>query len=225
MDSAKKYFSTNLILILFFMIMLSLSGIVNKTKLTLPQLKVSKEEYSINFNTSIIFFDIGYHRFVSSLLWIETLLNSDLSRDFDRNLNSWMYFRFKTIAKLEPKFLENYQYGGQYLSIVKDDLIGAEDIFKAGLEIYPNDYFLNYNLGFLYFNEIKNYQKALPYFINVKNDPKAPAFIDLLVATIMQKNNIPLKEIIKFVEQERALNTKEFLDEIYRDKLIKLRNE
>lgn len=224
MKSFRAFESNTIILSLSLVVLLSFAGLLNKTRMTPPAVNASKEVHSINFTNSLTFLNFGLKRFLSSILWIDTLISSDLSRNFSKNSNSWMYYRFITISQLDPKFLQNYQFGGQYLAIIKDDLLGAEIIYTLGIHQYPNDYFLNYNLAFLYFHEMNNPQKALPYFINVKNDPKAPQFIDILIATIMEKNSIPKEEIIKFIEQERLLNKLRFLDSLYEVKLKKLKN-
>ena len=63
---------------------------------------------------------------ISSLLWTHTLLFSDYEHYKNDDLDSWMYLRFNTITDLDPRMYEAYNYGGQYLSIVKDDVFGAK---------------------------------------------------------------------------------------------------
>lgn len=223
MQSFQKSNYHTIILSLVLVLLLSFAGFIQKSKMTDHQIDLSKEVHSINFTSNLRFLNLGLNRLLSSVLWIDTLMSSDLSRNFSKSSNSWMFFRFVTISELDPKFLQNYQFGGQYLAIIKDDLEGAEKIYTMGLALYPNDYFLNYNLAFLYFHEMNNPKKALPYFINVKNDPLAPQFIDILIATMMERNGIPNEEIIKFVENERSINRNKFLDSLYEIKLKQLK--
>lgn len=107
-------------------------------------------------------------------------MESDTDHYKKKDLNSWLYLRFSTIAALDPKFYENYYYGGQYLMIVKDDLVGAQELLTRGLVHYPSDVQLNWHLGFLYGIELKQPQKALPFFDTIKYDPKRPKFFDSL---------------------------------------------
>jgi len=100
------------------------------------------------------------------------------------DLNNWMYLRFLTISQLEPKFYENYLFGGIFLSILKDDLLGAADIYERGLLIYPTDYKLNYNSGFNFYYEIGDLNKGLKNFKNIENHPDLPHSIKLLINKI-----------------------------------------
>ena len=169
------------------LILLSISGFLN-INLNKPRVSITKQESAINLNNDFLtIFDLGQKRLISSMLWTTTLLESDLEHYGGKDLKSWLFIRFKTIARLDPLFLENYQFGGLYLSIVKDDLYGAEFIFLKGLEYYPDDFKLNYNLGFLYAIEQASYKKSLPYLEKIKKHPKAPTFIDSLIVKIQHE--------------------------------------
>ena len=93
-------------------------------------------------------FSMGQKRVLADLIWIATLLESDVEHYKSDDLNSWMYLRFKTLFELDPSFLTGYRFAGKYLSIVKDDLEGAKEIFEQGLANYPQDYQLNLMLDF-----------------------------------------------------------------------------
>jgi hypothetical protein len=177
-------------IILLFII---LCGTIN-INLKKPELVVSKQESALNINNNLLlFFSAGQKRLLSDLLWITTLLESDLEHYKKRDLNSWLYLRFNSIISLDPKFLEAYQFGGQYLSIVKDDLIGGEQIYLKGLSYYPEDYSLNFNLGFLYAMEMKKFDLAIPYFEKVQFHHKAPRFLPSIVSKLKYKTDNSLE--------------------------------
>jgi tetratricopeptide (TPR) repeat protein len=140
-----------------------------------PLITKDRQESALNFNRNFLSsVSTGNQRLISSVLWIQTLLESDQEQYHKQDLGSWMYLRFLTIAKLDPKFYENYLFGGIYLSIVKDDLTGAADIFERGLQIYPTDYKLNYHAGFNYYFEQGNFKKGLEKLSLIEFDPKLP---------------------------------------------------
>lgn len=169
---------------IILIILIAISGIIN-INTQKPVIAIDKQQSAVNLNNNFIsVFDLGQKRLISSLLWITTLIESDIEHYGGKDLKSWLYLRFNTIAYIDPLFLMNYQFGGLYLSIVKDDLIGAEDIFLKGLKQYPNDYKLNYNLGFLYAIEQSYYKKAIPYLEKVKDDPRAPRFLESLIIKV-----------------------------------------
>lgn len=147
-----------------------------------PPLDVSLQEKAINFDDSFLkFFSLGNKRLFSSVLWIQTLLQSDEAHYKGKNYGNWMYLRFLTISSLDPLFYENYLWGGMYLSIVKDDVLAAARIFELGLDKYPEDYKLNYHAGFNYYAEMGEYEKALPLLKKIVNHPKAPPILPFIV--------------------------------------------
>ncbi|MBI2521581.1 MAG: hypothetical protein HYV97_14290 [Bdellovibrio sp.] len=54
----------------------------------------------------------------------------------------------------------SYLVGGQYLSIIKDDLDGASYLYRKAMEKYPNDYSINYHAGFHFLYEAKDLTQA-----------------------------------------------------------------
>lgn len=158
-----------------------------------PQLVISKQDLAFNFSDQIYkFMNMGNNRLLSSLLWVKTLMDSDIEHYKKKDLNSWLYLRFDQIIKLEPKFLPVYRFGGQYLSIIKDDDQGALEIYMKGLKKYPEDYFLNYNTAFHYLFELNSPRKALPLYNKIKYHPHAPGYLPSLIArlTLGEKSSL-----------------------------------
>lgn len=105
-----------------------------------PSLFVSKQDSSINLNPKLVSItSLGHKRLISSLFWIFTILESDYEHYKQKDLNSWMYLRFKFISELDPHFLQTYTFGGLYLSIIKDDIPGATEIYRKGLALFPRN--------------------------------------------------------------------------------------
>ncbi len=105
----------------------------------------------------------GQEKAISGYLWMKTLLDMDLKHVED-NKRSWVYHRFNLISILNPKFYENYLYGGMHLSIVKDDVIGAELLYKKGYHHYKTKEDLIWNRAFNLYYEIGDLNTALPLF-------------------------------------------------------------
>jgi hypothetical protein len=209
-----KNFYSSLIILTFFLLAQSLS------QQQRPLFNISKQDSSYNLGKAFSYFHFGQRRLISSLTWVKTLMDSDQEHYKKKDLNSWMYLRFQFIADLDPKFLENYQYGGQYLAIVKDDLLGAEKIYRAGLGIYPLDYFLNYHGAFLYFNELGKPDLAIPLLDKVKDDVRAPKFIKPMIISLMTKTNFDNKTINQYIEEMlKDINLSEEMKILLQNKL------
>lgn len=121
-------------------------------------------------------------------------MNSDLEHYDPHDLNSWMYQRFNALIELDPKFYEVYRYGGQYLSIVKDDEVGAEDIYRRGLEVFPNDFWLNFHAGFHYYFEMNLAEKAILLFHKAVKMPEAKKYAPYL-PSLLAKIEINKSEV------------------------------
>lgn len=176
-ELGKHFSSRNGFLLGFGLLFLLLSGLVNQS-LKKPNVVISKQDSAINVNKNLlIFLSAGNKRLFSDLLWIQTLIESDLEHYSNNDLNNWLYLRFSAIQALDPYFYENYLYGGQFLAIIKDDLEAANDLYSKGTTVYPDDYDLNFQAGFINYFEIGDYSKALKYFSKIENNPKSPTFL------------------------------------------------
>ena len=178
---------------------LLLSGLLN-SQLTKPDLNLSKQDTAINFDKNLlIFFSAGNKRLLTDLIWVQTLIESDNEHYKGKDLNNWLFLRFNTISILDPKFYENYLYGGQFLAIIKDDLEGANVIYEKGTTFYPNDYSLNYNAGFMNYFEKGDYQKGLKYLEKISNHPKAPVYVKSIITKLKASLGMDLKEVFQLV--------------------------
>jgi len=208
-----KSYGILLLALAFFIIAGTLNNNFKK-----PPLILDKQETALNINKDLlIFLSAGNKRFITDLLWVQTLLESDISHYNNQDLNSWMYLRFMTIAYLDPHFYENYLFGGQYLSIVKDDLIGAVDLLTKGIQFFPQDYKLRYNLGFTYFHELGDSKNGAKWLETIMDHPKAPPFLKVIVSKLKFEYNKDFDVTILFIKDLIA-STK---DQLLKDKLIK----
>lgn len=181
-----------------------------------PQIIISKQDSAVNINSFFLkVLSVGNKRLIADTLWIQTLIESDLDTHKGNALNNWMYLRFNSIADLDPLFYENYLYGGQYLSIVKDDEEGAADIMTKGLVIYPDDYLLNFNQGFNYYFELGNLEKGIFHLEKIQDNPRALRFIKSLVIKLKHQVTPDLSLTLVLLK-ETYEKTK---DKMLRDKL------
>lgn len=205
----RKYLFKSDVLISFVAITLFiLAGFIN-IKTNRPVLELSKQDTAVNINKNLlIFISAGNKRLFTDLLWVQTLIESDIEHYKKRDLNNWLFLRFITIATLDERFYENYLFGGQFLAIVKDDLEGADKLYDKGLLVFPNDYKLNYGSGFLNYYEIGNAQKGIKFLEKIKNNPEAPTFLPSIINKLKLENGIRIEEIFKFVlnDYEKAID-------------------
>lgn len=184
---------------------LTVANIVAKKKEP-PTIVISKQDSSFNLkNNYWNYVNYGQKRLLSSLYWIATILESDHEHYKQKDLNSWMFLRFKTISELEPMFYQNYKFSGIYLSIVKDDLEGASYMYDKGLSFYPDDYYLLSNAAFHYRFEVKDQEKAYPIFLKLSKNHKLPAALAGSFAKL-EANNDPQNALLVIGETQKQFS-------------------
>lgn len=188
MKKFSRQFYLELIPIALIILFLLLSNRIN-TFNTKPKIVISKQESALNLNPEIVdFFSMGYRRFITSIVWISTILESDHEHYKKKDNNSWMFLRFNFISQLDEKFYENYAFGGPYLSIIKDDDVGAKIIYDKGLKIYPNDYDLILNAGFHYYFELNDLDKSVVLYSKLREFPQTPPHILSLTGRLISES-------------------------------------
>lgn len=174
------------------------AGVVHH-KFQKPALVLTKQDTALNFNKDVLLLiNAGNKRLITDILWIQTLLESDLEHYKKKDLNNWLFLRFEAISMLDPRFYENYLYGGIYLSVVKDDNKSASIIYDKGLTKFPNDYKLNYYSGVNYL-ELKNYANAVQLFEKIKDHPDSPKFMVSLITKLKKDSGTDLNSVFELV--------------------------
>ncbi len=199
-NNVSKYLFSKEKLVLVLGILFFISACLLNGKFEKPMIELSKQDSAININKDLlIFMSAGNKRLFTDLIWVQTLLESDLERYGAKDLNNWLFLRFNTISVLDPNFYENYLYGGQFLNVVKDDLLGADIIYSKGIKVFPDDYELNYFAGIMNYFEIGNNRKGYDYLKKIQNDPKAPIFIRSIVNKLALARGTSLEDIFQLV--------------------------
>lgn len=153
-----------------------------------PTLELSPQDTTIHFNEHFVKgLSFGQQRLVSSLLWSETLLRAGISHYKEGDLNNWIYRRLNLITTLDPYFYQAYLYGGMYLSVVKDDDIGAKHIYERGLKYFPDDIYLCLNAGFHYHFELFDYPNAIKVYKRIVDHHLAPSHLPSLLARLQSE--------------------------------------
>ena len=178
---------------------LFIAGMIH-TKSHKPEIILNKQSSALNLNQDFLkLFSVGQNRLLADFFWIVSLLESDLEHYKNKDLNSWLYLRFKSIIELDPYFKRVYRFGGQYLGIVTNDLFGSQQIFIRGIHQFPNDYDLLFSYGYLLAFEMKNYKKALPIYEKLLKFPQVPSYIKSLIPKLIYSKGNDLASIYPIV--------------------------
>jgi tetratricopeptide (TPR) repeat protein len=93
-------------------------------------------------------------------------------------------------TELDPRLLPAYQFGANFLAPKPPNGAGlpgsALALMKYGIEHNPDQWRLYYNLGFLYYTELKDYAKAADAFAQGAQLPVTNQFMPILAARMAQ---------------------------------------
>ncbi len=167
--------------------------------ITIPEVQKSS---NIILNNNIVIFSGKFTKFLSSSLWINTLLSSDIEHYKGKDLHSWHYNRFDTITDFDPFFLEAYKYGGLFLSVIIDDIPGGSSLYNKALKYFPYNFDLNLFGALHFLIEENNKTKAFAMLDTIKDSPNFDKRNLALYFSL--KSNIGNKDMV----YEEVLNQK-----------------
>ena len=91
---------------------------------------------------------------------------------------------------LDPHMIPAYQFGASFLAPRPPNGAGepvrAIELMKYGIEHNPDNWHLYYDLGFVYYTELKDYKKAGEVFERGSNVPSAHPFMKILAAQMAE---------------------------------------
>jgi tetratricopeptide (TPR) repeat protein len=91
---------------------------------------------------------------------------------------------------LDPKLMVAYEFGASFLGPEPPDGAGQPDkaiaLLEGGIRKNPDDWKLYYDLGFIYYMDLKDYARAAEAFERGAHVPKAHPFLRVLAAQMAQ---------------------------------------
>src|SRR5581483_4838096 len=92
---------------------------------------------------------------------------------------------------LDPKLTVAYEFGANFLAPAPPNGAGepkkAIELEKYGIENNPDDWHLYYNLGFIYYLELRKYTEAADAFARGSQVPNAHPFLKILAAQMARR--------------------------------------
>jgi tetratricopeptide (TPR) repeat protein len=133
---------------------------------------------------------LGYDGLMADIYWTRAVQyfgghHADRARDF-RLLAPLL----EITTALDPKLLVAYQFGANFLAPKPPNGAGmpqkAIELVNNGIENNPNDWNLYYELGFVYYMELKDYERAAQAFAHGSQLPGAHPFLKIIAAQMAQ---------------------------------------
>lgn len=136
---------------------------------------------------------LGYDALLADIYWTRAVQYYG-QRIGDRNTKFELLAPLLDIATtLDPKLLVAYRFGAIFLSEPRAIGAGRTDLAvklaQKGIDANPDEWLLNYDLGFLYYWRLKDYPKAARVYAEGGKKPHAPLIMTLMAARVAQKGN------------------------------------
>jgi tetratricopeptide (TPR) repeat protein len=133
---------------------------------------------------------LGFDGLAACLYWTRTVQYfGHRHHDLERTYNELAPLLEITTA-LDPKMFPAYQFGASFLAPMPPNGAGeperAIQLMEYGIQHNPDNWQLYYNLGFVYYTELKDYKKAGEVFTRGSEIPGAHPFMKLLAAQMAE---------------------------------------
>jgi tetratricopeptide (TPR) repeat protein len=156
----------------------------------LRQRSVSQGELYLQSPTALRRMSLGYTGLLADIYWTRAV--QYFGEQHHRGSSDYRLLSplLEIATELDPKLLPAYQFGATFLAPKPPAGAGlpgaALALTKFGIEHNPNQWRLYYNLGFIYYTELKDYAKAADAFTQGAKLPMTNEFMPILAARMAQ---------------------------------------
>src|ERR1700732_4160308 len=133
---------------------------------------------------------LGYNGLMADIYWTRTV--QYFGQRHYRSAQSYNLLAplLEITTHLDPHLLLPYQFGASFLAPKPPSGPGQPDravqLIEYGIQNNPNEWRLYYNLGFVYYMELKDYGKAAEVFERGSRVPNAHPFLKLFAAQMAE---------------------------------------
>jgi tetratricopeptide (TPR) repeat protein len=133
---------------------------------------------------------LGYNGLMADIYWTRTVQYFGQRHYRSAQRYDLLAPLLEITTHLDPHLLVAYQFGASFLAPQPPNGPGQPDravqLIEYGIQRNPNEWRLYYNLGFVYYMELKDYAKAAQAFERGSRVPNAHPFLKLFAAQMAQ---------------------------------------
>lgn len=160
---------------------------------------------------------LGYEQVVADFLWIQTIQAMG-ERKVTEEAGRWIYHALDVITTLDPKFVRVYEAGGIALTTLVVLPEESNRLLEKGIRHNPEVWQLPFYLGFNYYFEMRDDQKAALYIAQASRLPGAPNFLVGFAARLYVSARTP-QDAIAFLAQAYEHTTDENVRKVLEQRL------
>lgn len=160
---------------------------------------------------------LGYKQVVADLLWIQAIQAMG-ERKVSEEAGHWIYHALDVITTLDAKFVRVYEAGGIALVTLVVMPEESNRLLEKGLRHNPEVWQLPFYLGFNYYFELHDDQKAADYMAQASRLPGAPGYLAGFAARLYASVRAP-QDAIDFLLQMHARTEDENVKRVLEQRL------
>ncbi len=122
---------------------------------------------------------LGFKSLIADLIWVD-LLQRASHKPIASEEVSWEYAQLDAITSLDPNFDRSYSFGAAFLSVFREDKLGAKLFLQKWVRRRPNHWYAHYVLGYHLFREMKEYKLAASHIFKAGSLEGAPSWLPAL---------------------------------------------
>lgn len=160
---------------------------------------------------------LGYRQVVADLLWIQAVQAMG-ERRVSEEAGHWIAHALDVITTLDPRFVRVYEVGGIALTTLVVLTEESNRLLEKGIRYNPEVWRLPFYLGFNYYFELQNDQKAAEYIARASRLPGAPAYLASFAAQLYVSARAP-QVAVDFLGQMYSQTTDENVKQVLEQRL------
>lgn len=160
------------------------------------------------YGSSLKRYSFGFNNLVADLLWIDLLQRAAYEKVSNGKV-SWEYAQLDAVTTLDPRFLRAYSFGAVFLSVFRQDRLGAKLILEKWVGQQPNNWSNEYILGYHLFYEMDDYVAAYPHILKAASLPGAPPWLTSLGVRVLSQTGALMSSLKLSVDLFKSLEVPE----------------
>jgi tetratricopeptide (TPR) repeat protein len=133
---------------------------------------------------------LGYDGLMACIYWTRAVQYFGSHRAYSADNYDLLAPLLEITTHLDPQLVVAYHFGSSFLAPAPPNGAGQPEraiaLMQYGIEHNPDDWHLYYDLGFVYYTELRDYAKAADMFARSAGLPNAHPFVQILAAQMAQ---------------------------------------
>jgi hypothetical protein len=149
------------------------------------------DELLLRSGSAVREFSLGYESLLADVYWTRAVQYYGARAGVEGAKFDLLWPLLDIATTLDSKLNVAYRFGAIFLSEPPPAGAGRPDLaialVKRGIAANPDNWYLNGDLGFLYYWRMSDYPDAAAAYLEGSKNPKAPAWLRMMAARVLEK--------------------------------------